>query len=156
MSRSASTSVSILLALVGAASADVLNVPADYPTIQEAIDAATDGDVVLVADDTYTGDGNRDLDFGGKAITVEGNAGDPSLCVIDVDADKIDPHRAFRFHAGEGADSVVRGFTIRNGFTDRGGAVVCENGAAPLFESCVFEHNTALTDTTYDGGGACT
>src|SRR5690606_42148061 len=33
-------------------------------TIQAAIDAAVAGDIVLVADGTYTGPGNRDMDFG--------------------------------------------------------------------------------------------
>ena len=43
---------------------DIIHVPGDQPTIQAGIDAAEDGDIVLVADDTYTGDGNKNLDFG--------------------------------------------------------------------------------------------
>ena len=54
---------------------------ADFDTIQAAIDAAFDGDVVLVAPGTYAGDGNRDIDFGGKAITVKSEAG-PESCII--------------------------------------------------------------------------
>ena len=42
----------------------------EYPTIQAAINAATDGEVVELADGTYIGPGNRDLDFLGKGITV--------------------------------------------------------------------------------------
>ncbi|MHC5184552.1 MAG: hypothetical protein ACYSPI_09805, partial [Planctomycetota bacterium] len=42
----------------------------DYPTIQAAIDAAVDNDVVVLNPGTYTGDGNRDIVFPGKAITV--------------------------------------------------------------------------------------
>jgi hypothetical protein len=37
--------------------------PADFNNIQAAIDDATDGDEIIVADGTYTGDGNRDIDF---------------------------------------------------------------------------------------------
>ena len=145
-----------LFILAGQATADTLHVPADYGTIQEAIDAAVDGDVILVAamKAPYTGDGNRDLDFMGKAITLEGNVADPSLCVIDIGATEGDPHRALWFHSGEDDDSVVRGFTIRNGFMDRGGAVLIQNSSSPLFEACVFESNVALRDSLEDGGGA--
>jgi pectin methylesterase-like acyl-CoA thioesterase len=44
--------------------------PADFSTIQAAIDDAVDGDVVEVKPGTYTGEGNRDIDYKGKGITV--------------------------------------------------------------------------------------
>ena len=143
-------------ALLGthSALADTLTVPDEYPTIQAAIDASVNGDEIIVRDGVYTGDGNRDLDFLGKAITLEGNVGAPSLCVIDIDASEGDPHRAFWFHTGEGGDSVIRGFTITNGFIDRGGAILCEAGVSPLIEDCIFENNFALADSVEDGGGA--
>ena len=62
--------------------ATTIHVPADQPTIQAGIDAAADGDTVLVADGTYTGDGNRDIDFGGKSIVLKSENG-PVLTVID-------------------------------------------------------------------------
>ena len=74
-----------------------------YTTIQAGIDAAADGDTVIVRDGVYTGDGNRDIDFGGKAITVMSENGAEN-CIID--------RAGFVFQNGEGALSTVDGFTI--------------------------------------------
>lgn len=50
----------------------------DFPTIQAGIDAIHDGDVLVLADGTFLGAGNRDLDLRGKAITIRSD-GDPSI-----------------------------------------------------------------------------
>jgi len=53
----------------------------DFPTIQAAVNAAVDGDVIELADGTFTGDGNLDLEFQGKTITVRSASGDPTSVV---------------------------------------------------------------------------
>lgn len=132
-----------------------LYVPADYATIQGAIDHCWDGDTVWVADGTYTGTGNRDIDFEGKAITVRSENG-PEACVIDCQGSEGDLHRAFYFHNRETADSVLDGFTITGGFQEGdytngticlGGGILC-NASSPTIKNCVFRSNTA----TYGGG----
>jgi len=103
----------LLLGLATAtANADTIHVPGDYPTIQAGIDAAQDGDTVLVADGTYQGVGNYDLDFLGKAITVR-SANGPNRCVIDCEELGL----GFYFRTDEGPDAVVQGFTIAAGHT---------------------------------------
>jgi hypothetical protein len=72
----------LTLIVVPAASAAVIHVPADQPTIQAGIDAAMNGDTVLVADGTWRGPDNRDLNFRGKAITLQSENG-PHNCIID-------------------------------------------------------------------------
>ena len=131
--------------------------PADFNNIQAAIDDANDGDTVLVADGTYTGDGNRDIDFLGKAITVRSENG-PEACIIDCQASYGDPHRGFYFHLGEGANSVVQGFTITNGFDGgwdcsglcSGGGIYCL-GASPTIANNIIMQN----DGNFGGGIYC-
>lgn len=61
-------------------SADI-HFPTDDSTVKAAIDAATDGDSVLIAAGTLSGEGNRDVNFKGKAITVVAVNG-PDNCII--------------------------------------------------------------------------
>jgi len=49
-----------------------LKVPEQYGTIQAALDAATYNDKILLAAGTYSGTGNRDLDFHGRNVSLIG------------------------------------------------------------------------------------
>ncbi len=124
-----------------AAAAAVIHVPGDQPTIQAGIDAASPGDTVLVANGTYTGPGNRDLDFNGKSIIVTSEDG-PETCIIDCDG----LGRGFLFHSGEDEDAVVQGFTIRNGYlTDGSGAGIrITTGSSPVINGCILTGNNAV------------
>ena len=95
----------------------VLNVPTIYTTIQAGIDAAQQGDTVLVADGIYSGDGNRDLTFYGKNITLKSVSG-PGATSIIVGGSETDTHRAISFENGEDSTSIVEGFTMGYGFVD--------------------------------------
>jgi hypothetical protein len=64
----------VFLLLAGSSQAGIITVdddgPADFNNIQAAIDDSNDGDKIIVADGTYTGEGNRDIDYQGKAIIL--------------------------------------------------------------------------------------
>ncbi len=128
----------------------------EYATIQAAINASTDGDEVVLRPGVYTGWGNRDLNFWGKAITVRSqDPDDPAVVaatIIDCQAAPTRPRRAFVFRSGEGPGSVVAGLTIRGGYAPAeaiggqqksvGGAILCA-GAAPTIRQCVIAENSA-------------
>ncbi len=119
-------------------------------TIQAGIDAAAAGDTVVVADGTYTGEGNRDLDFGGRGITLVSENGAENT-IIDCEGTEIDPHRGFYFHSGETADTVLDGFTIQNGRMsgeDGGGGIHCIN-SGPTVTNCTILGNVGV----FLGGG---
>ena len=121
-------------------------VPSVYPTIQAAIDDAWIGDTIWVADGTYSGEGNIEIDFGGKAITVRSENG-PRSCIIDCRG----KGRAFFFQSGENTDAVVEGFTITGGGSvDYGGGIRCM-ASSPTIRNCILRKNSA---TEY-GGGLC-
>ena len=142
---------------IGLVVADVITVdddgPAHYTTIQAAVNAAVDTDVIIIQPGMYTGTGNRDIDFLGKAITVRStDPQDPNIVsdtVIDSQGTSSDWHRAFRFHTNEGPDSIIDGLTLTGGYTDYGGAINCEVNCSPTIRNCIIRSNTA----TQEGGG---
>ncbi len=119
----------------------------DYLTIQAAIDAGADYDLVEIVNGTHKGTGNKDLDFGGKSIYLRSTGG-ATKCTIDCE----DSGRGFYFHTNETEDAVVDGFTITNGsIADRGGAIFCYNGACPTIANCTMTGNAAISNS--QGGG---
>jgi len=132
-----------------AAHAADIHVPADQPTLQAGINAANNGDVVLVADGTYTGTGNKNLDFQGKAITVRSESNDPTRCIIDCQGSE----NGFSFISGETAASLLSGLTIRNAAPTTtvprnfGHGIACLR-SSPTVTNCILAGNSASA-----GGG---
>ena len=104
---------------IGHATAPVVkNVPGDFATIQAAIDAAHDGNVVLVDEGTYY----ENINFKGKAITVasqfymDGDTSHISKTIIDgSEPSNPDSGSVVFFVSGEDTTSVLIGFTIKGG-----------------------------------------
>ncbi|GEM_PF-704223 len=96
---------------------NVIHVPADYPTVQQGINAAVDGDIVLVEDSTYY----EQINFFGKAITVASNylidadTTHISNTILDGDLLIAGNGSVVLFTSGEDTTSIINGFTIRNG-----------------------------------------
>ncbi len=111
-----------------------------YDAIQEAIDAAVNGDTVLVADGVYTGDGNRDIDFNNKAITVA-SANGPSRCIIDGQGSWTNLHHGFIFNGTEGPDSVLQGLTISNFYSEFEGAGIYISASPTIVGNMIIANN---------------
>ena len=117
--------------------AGVLNVPADFPTIQGAIDAADPGDCILVAPGTYV----ENIDFLGKAITVMSSGG-AAVTTIDGNA----AGSVVSFVNGESETSVIDGFTITNGSgVLNGGGINCEDAFPTIINNTISGNTCAAS-----------
>jgi len=153
------TSIVATLVLAGTSLAATINVPADYTTIQAAIDAASNGDEILVAPGMYTDtqDGHV-VDMKGKSILLR-SLGGPEVTVIDGE----NARRGIACFRSEYKDCVIDGFTIRNGYgvphdydasggtdhweDDGGGILTCLN-SHPTIRNCIITNGSAV-----NGGG---
>ena len=125
----------------------------DFATIQDAVDGVVDGDTILLADGTYTGIGNRDVDYSGRAITIKSQSGNREACIIDCEGGLLSQHRAFLFISGETVDAVLEGLTITGGFwrvdlSAAGGAIQITSGSTPTVRDCRFVGN----ESEFSGG----
>jgi hypothetical protein len=129
-------------AALSPARAATLFVPRDYPTIQAAVDDANDGDTVLVAPGTYTGDGNHDIWVMEKAITIKSERG-PRTCIIDCRDSGPRGHTGFWFLTGNPpipGMPVIDGFTITGAHGHLGGGIYCY-GVSPRITNCIIVGN---------------
>ena len=123
--------------------ARVINVPGDQPTIQAGINAAANGDTVLVAPGIY----REIINFFGKAITVTSSGG-ASVTIIDGGQQGS----VVTFSTRETDSSVLNGFTLQNGNAagspPEGGGVACYF-TSPTITNNIIQNNIS----SYEGGG---
>lgn len=168
--RTAALTIAMMTASCSAIAATI-DVPGDFPTIQEAIEAASDGDIVELAPGTFH---EHDISLLQKAITVRGAIGADGLPATTIDClglgdsilgfygegnDTVIEHLAFTGVSGSSWAAVIMFHArptminctfVGNETTGIGGGVYNLNGA-PIFIDCRFIDNTA----NWGGGYAC-
>ncbi len=134
-------------------SATIINIPDDYPTIQQGIDASTDGDTVLVQPGTYV----ENINFNGHNIVLGSlflTTGDMTYILETV----IDGNDAsgplMTFESGEDSTAVLSGFTIRNAESSYDGGGIRINGSSPaIYYNVIVENWVSGFDGDGCGGG---
>jgi hypothetical protein len=125
----------------------------DVPTIQAAVDsAAAQGDTVLLANGTFMGEGNYEVDCFDKAPAIISESGNPELCIIDCGTPPACNAALVGIYFRESVHGSPRleGVTVRDGC----GGVVCKAGSAPVISNCIFRDNLCRgCEIGYQGAG---
>ncbi|MBI4603319.1 MAG: right-handed parallel beta-helix repeat-containing protein [Planctomycetes bacterium] len=140
---------------LASASAGTIRVPSEVPGVQAALDAAAEGDAVLVAPGEYVL--AAPLTFRGKRVALRSEEGSAATTLRL--GDPLDPQRASvaAFEGGEPPEAVLEGFTLTGGRGTRfgpghtdsgGGGILCRNGSRPTVIGCLIAGNAAR-----NGGG---
>ena len=136
----------VLLLIPALSYGAIWHVPVDYPTIQDAVDAAGDGDTILIGDGVYSGPGNIGIQWDAtiKHLVIMSENG-RDHCTIDC----MEEGRGFALKNGQDQWDVIDGLTIINGYGggNAGGAILIDS-ASPRIINCML-----LNNTTGGGGG---
>ncbi len=149
------------------AASELLHVPGDHPTVQQAIDAAGTGDHVVVAIGTYPEPG---VDLLGKAITLRSSDPGDAAVVRGTVLSAAGGDQVVRMVSGESAtlagltltgavdggvlcgaatNALIRRCLIRGNAAENGAGLRCEPGASATVVECAITGNSA----TFQGGG---
>ena len=141
--------IAVVFILATGAFATIINIPDDYPTIQQGIDASNDGDTVLVQPGTYY----ENINFNGHNIVLGSlflTTGDTSYVeqtVIDGDSSGS----VVTFESGEDSTAIIMGFALKKGRSGCGSGVYCHNSGPIIISNKICENTQ--TFNTWSGGG---
>jgi len=146
------SSIGVLwFALAAAGLSNTLHVPGDFPTIQDAIDAAVGNhDLILVAQGVYY----ENICFKGKSVRIvsdrDGDEQTIDYAPFTTLINGTQSGSVVSFTHGEGNDSLLQGFTLTNGSGTYdtlglfGGGIYCSAGSSPTIAHCVICNNEGI------------
>ena len=118
-----------------------------FDSIQKAIDYALSSETIIVLPGTYTGNGNRNINFLGKNVKLISDNG-PETCIIDCQY----AGQGFNFVNCESKEALIEGFTIINAKAFYGAGICCKNSSSPTITNCVIRNCLAFA-SGYNGDG---
>jgi hypothetical protein len=137
--------ITVLLFAVYFSLANVHYVPGTYTTIQSALNACATGDTVLVAPGIYY----ENLTWPNtQSISLFSDSG-RDVTVIDGGA----INRVIKLDVGVDTTTVIKGFTIRNGYDQFGAGIRCIYNSSPTITQNTITYNTAYGPNYGLGGG---
>tara|TARA_Y100000768_G_C23913551_1_gene651211 strand:- start:42 stop:1223 length:1182 start_codon:yes stop_codon:yes gene_type:complete len=132
--------LTILLSLATLLS-DTINVPEDFPTIQGALNAANNDDVIMISEGTYF---ESNINPNGKTITITGEINDLGEPLVTIDGEYNESVLNFV----PGLDftpntSIVENLIIKRGSSSfTGGGINAPQGLT--INNCIFDDNRAV------------
>jgi len=137
----------LLLPLTGFS--ETIRVPADYLTIQAAVDVSNDGDTVLIADGVYTGEGNINIKLNDKKVVIKSEFGAEN-CILDGSGNE----NAVCFNPPDSSSlfkllAIIQGFTIQNFST---GIHCMGKESSPVIKENIFRN--CYGEVLFFGDGA--
>ena len=114
-----------------AVASETWHVPKDCESIQAAIDAAKDGDDILVAPGVW----KETINLSGKSVYIHSVQGAEDTVIHGGQRGTVVTCEA-------SANSTIEGFTIRGGEADQGGGVYVLD-SSPTFRLCLIDFNSA-------------
>jgi hypothetical protein len=140
----------VALPVAQGADAATLRVPADYSTVQAAIDAAVAGDTVEIASGTFVV--TAPINPMGKAITIRGSVGATGELLTTLDG--ANAVRVIECTTGETLLTRFESLIVTRGLATNGAGMYADSSSPTVFRCRFLDNNAATTSIEALGGGA--
>jgi hypothetical protein len=124
---------------VALATATIINIPGDYPTIQAGINASSDSDTILVQPGNYLENINF---FGHNIVLASLYLLSPDTALISstvIDGNHLAP--VVTLESAQDSSTVIIGFTIQQGQSIDGGGIFCYGGRPTVRDNIIRRNN---------------